>query len=1033
MDALINKAEKQAEKAENLPILKGVKLLHIRNSIEEILKYIGNGDIFLQYTKHDISHVDEMLKLLEWIIPKTTAEKITDAEWLMMVLAVYFHDLGMVVTKHEFNTREESGFPEYRQQVYDGDMGIEYRDKVRALDYEESEKFLYQEFVRSNHATRSKNIILGEENNSLGNVAGIKDIIKDLLSGLDSAFKRDLAKLCESHGLGNIDDFTTYKTKEHYANTDRAVVNLHYIALILRTADLLHITCDRTPTIQFHLIDPTDPKSILEWQKQMGVRAVTAMDKTNAEGEIVKDLQPDTVKVTAYFDKPEQAEAYFGLISYLNFAKKQLQRNYEVAKKAIKTQGAEGYDYPWNDINTESIDVKDFEKKQLQFSLDQNSILQLLVGHTLYNDYTVVLRELTQNALDAIALQNVIEDKRGDTSKTLGHVNIQWESGRRQLTFTDNGTGMSIIEIESYLLKVGASKYRTPEFKKNYPDFSAISRFGIGMLTCFLIANDIDIITSSEEEDFVAAISIRKVDGKYLLRKHQRESVDSSIRKHGTKIILNVRPEIDLDALEAELRKWIVFPSVKVTLVVDSSTPKIIGYGSPAEALRAAIESANVRESLDGQLSVIDKSNDGLDIAFVVRYNKPLKTKEFFDDINMLSESNELKSIVGTCINGIRINSDSPGFDGFSVFAVANATGRDVPTTNVVRSEIEVSERNNLLKKIYSAYADHIQDQIKHLQDNGYSLEWSVEEVEYLMYPLLVLDRENPFGSYDESASPVSESLLISELKNIKCIIMSQGSSKEAVSPNEISELPEIGIISGHLIKSAGLLLKEVPSTMTVQDLINGLTGDNAPKIDISINILCNYDAENILHNRAISEKEVVSFVLHEKDRRVDLKLSKAENRWLTVDTQPLGDSWNFRHRTGKVNIPLKPIKITGIDDEAGINVIGQTFLFPNHFLTAYILMQNEKFQGINDWNWVFPLLLSILLNKAVMEYTNEDTDTEDLADFIRRNFQSENRRGFWEAFDNLIDLDELADVALSERYHIFNPDKWYRDSSSIY
>lgn len=44
---------------------------------------------------------------------------------------------------------------------------------------------------------------------------------------------------------------------------------------------------------------------------------------------------------------------------------------------------------------------------------------------------------------------------------------------------------MTINEVENFLLKVGKSRYRTKEFIKKYPEFPAISRFGIGILTCF--------------------------------------------------------------------------------------------------------------------------------------------------------------------------------------------------------------------------------------------------------------------------------------------------------------------------------------------------------------------------------------------------------------------------------------------------------------------------------------------------------------------------------------------------------------------
>ncbi|WP_427501530.1 HD domain-containing protein [Methylomonas sp. MED-D] len=39
-----------------------------------------------------------MLKNLDWIIPEQTKKVMSDADWLMIVLAVYFHDMGMLVT-----------------------------------------------------------------------------------------------------------------------------------------------------------------------------------------------------------------------------------------------------------------------------------------------------------------------------------------------------------------------------------------------------------------------------------------------------------------------------------------------------------------------------------------------------------------------------------------------------------------------------------------------------------------------------------------------------------------------------------------------------------------------------------------------------------------------------------------------------------------------------------------------------------------------------------------------------------------------
>lgn len=92
-------AECQAEKAEKLRTFSGIKLLHIKKQVEKLLSHIGDYGIFAEYTKHDISHIDEMLKMVEWIIPEKTKLSMTSAEWMMLVLSIYFHDMGMLISK----------------------------------------------------------------------------------------------------------------------------------------------------------------------------------------------------------------------------------------------------------------------------------------------------------------------------------------------------------------------------------------------------------------------------------------------------------------------------------------------------------------------------------------------------------------------------------------------------------------------------------------------------------------------------------------------------------------------------------------------------------------------------------------------------------------------------------------------------------------------------------------------------------------------------------------------------------------------
>ena len=69
---------------------------------------IGREGIFSTYTRHDISHIDAMLKMLDWIVPDDTRKAMTPVDWLLVVLSIYLHDLGLAVTAAEFDNRSDN-------------------------------------------------------------------------------------------------------------------------------------------------------------------------------------------------------------------------------------------------------------------------------------------------------------------------------------------------------------------------------------------------------------------------------------------------------------------------------------------------------------------------------------------------------------------------------------------------------------------------------------------------------------------------------------------------------------------------------------------------------------------------------------------------------------------------------------------------------------------------------------------------------------------------------------------------------------
>lgn len=1004
-DKLVTFAEQKAAEAENLGAFQGIKLIYIRNQVEDMLALIGKSGFFDQYTRHDISHIDGMLKIIEWVIPDNTKEHMSKADWLMLVLAIYFHDMGMLVTTDEFNSRnKDSAFVEYREQALNGTFGAEYRDNILSLG-SDSDRFLYQEYVRYQHATRIKRWISGiYYDHPPEECKGVIDTINDILGHLDAKFRRDLGLICESHHLNDLDDFTKYNSCARYGSSDDERVNLQYVAIILRTVDILHITCERTPSVQFRIINPSNPKSILEWQKQMAVKAVTAKMPRNAEGAIDSSLPKDTIEITAYFNQPDQAEAFFGLSAYIQYMRTEISKNFDWIQASAKKEGTSDYEYPWHHVDDDGVETSGFEPHKLQFTVDQTSILQMLVGHTLYNDSSVVIRELIQNGIDAIKLQFCLETGEDvpDYIPT-GEVHVSWDESHRTLTVSDNGTGMTIQEVENFLLRVGASKYRSEQFQKKFPRFPAISRFGIGVLTCFLIADDIDISTCSLDEPTANIISLRKVNGKYLLKKSPKNEITPFIAQHGTEIALHVRPDVDIQNVLSAIQKWVLFPQCKVTLHVDKEDT-FIGYKSPKEAL---IEYLNASQYMvDGCKYRVDEvCKNGVTLAYALQYNQYLNEWSFLHSRHFKSD---IPSPIGLCIEGIRVEFSTPGFDGESIIAVANAHNCSFVLTNVARSAIEENGRKeDFLQILYSCYAEHIQSQMKILRTER-SLDWAITECKYLMTPLL-----------DRSSNRIrlqSEESFFQTFDQLESIVIEANGERRAASAKDVEELENIYIVDSVMVSAATTLLREVQSTTTLSELIK--TVDPSINLPSGIPMICGYDALNALHRRALRGKQASSIEVSKQHRRVYIHFSSGIHNWNFYDIS-----------TSTIYMPVVDIDIQGLSDEFGVYTANGIYLSYKNTFTQYLRELLKKFDyehSLKDKQLV-NVLLSIACNERLLDIKPSAKSQYDNDAFFRS--VTRNLSPYSDLLWERINRDDFISILFREQYVLYRPRDWSRQT----
>lgn len=749
----------------------------------------------------------------------------------------------------------------------------------------------------------------------------------------------------------------------------------------------------------------------------MAVRAVRPKDQRNEEGAVDNSKQKDTIEITAYFDGAETAEAYFGLSSYLQYTRKELAKCCEIVEKAQKREGAIGYEFPWREVDESQIEVNGFEKKKLQFTIAQDNILQLLVGHTLYNDSSVVVRELVQNGIDAVRLQTEYE-KRNGKDYSQGKVWVEWNSAKRQLSFWDNGTGMSIQDVENYLLKVGASKYRDEVVKKQFPNFTSISHFGIGILTCFMVANDIDIVTSSDEQEEANSINLRKVNGSYLLRKMDKNELDVRIKQHGTMVKLYVRSDVDMTKLENDLRKWIVVPEIPVYLSVDGNENIRIGYDSLKEILIKYLNETG--HDVDGKkYDVYETKHGNVTVAYAVRHLK------YMSDWCLMSADNrrvQRKTIlpIGTCVEGIRVEFSTPGYKNTSILAIANIKNSKYQT-NVARSAIELDANNEILSDIYDVYKDYVQEQMDRLEDQDYAQSWAVSEGRYLMRPLIYDDYSN------SRIEPIDEDVLIRRLAHLKCLALENEGVRQMVSAEDVAELEEINIFECEMTRAGEYLLKEVRSSATLSSLIGVVCKDNF--LAGVKNVICNIDMGNLLHQYALKNKEVSKIEVAHKERRIHVTYSCKNDLWYEFDLRNRGLA------ARSLYIPKKNMVISGLKEEIGVKNFGGIYIQSNTELCEYLIKVIGAFQSedTEENKILLEVFLSYVFDNKVLEVAyKQDVNTSNMfKQLLEERFvrvSNELIEKMWAK----IDTQEFVNKILTKNYTLYSIDNWSRKNDSI-
>lgn len=141
------------------------------------------------------------------------------------------------------------------------------------------------------------------------------------------------------------------------------------------------------------------------------------------------------------------------------------------------------------------------------FQVDLRGLVDLL-SHHLYSSPRIYIRELLQNAVDAVTAR-LAADPEAPTG-------IRLTADGASVRIEDPGIGLTEADVHRFLATIGRSSKRD-ELAGARREF--LGQFGIGLLACFTVADTIRVTTRSASDPTAAPVEwLASADGRYTIR-----------------------------------------------------------------------------------------------------------------------------------------------------------------------------------------------------------------------------------------------------------------------------------------------------------------------------------------------------------------------------------------------------------------------------------------------------------------------------------------------------------------------------------
>jgi hypothetical protein len=545
------------------------------------------GSYLPEFTVHDITHIDALWETADLILSEE--DKLNPAEAFVLGGAFLIHDLGMGLAAYPKGIDELKKEPIWLDSI-SAAFRKKYNRAIQEIDFQnidaELEKFALENVLRLLHAKQAESLALIKWENEKG-----EDQFLIETTTLRESYGNIIGLIAHSHWW-SVDELEQKLPSKLGALSQFPVdwtIDPVKLACILRIADAIQIDDRRAPSFLRTIRKPSD-YSDKHWNFQQ------------------KLYQPRLERNRIIFSSKSpfqinEVDSWWICYDTLKMIDNEL--------KEVDSLLADSNRKRFNAIGVASIeDPKRLSKlitvdkwQPVDTKIKVSNVAKLvgsLGGKQLYGDNALVpIRELIQNASDAIRARRILEEESDDFG------NIIFELGEDNegqfIEIQDNGIGMSPKVLTGPFLDFGESFWGTSLMHEELPGleskgFSSTGQYGIGFFSVFMLGTKV-CVTSKRFEDARGNSLTLEFNHGITSRPILRPAIkDEIIKDGGTRI-----------------KVWVDSKTIRKLLEKRSKRYEHISLSELIESLCPAIDcNIDIREN--GKIERVINANDWITI-----------------------------------------------------------------------------------------------------------------------------------------------------------------------------------------------------------------------------------------------------------------------------------------------------------------------------------------------------------------------------------------------------------------------------------